>query len=404
MEAAFLMKPVRLHDVIAPYLPELDAVKLDMKKISSLRTRYNGQPVAFVDVVMEGGGVKGLAVSGALFALEYLGIRFRKIAGTSAGAINAAHVAGATRSPLDKRIEKIAPLVLNMNLLRFVDGGKGAKAFIKALTSDDDSLFMRLNRFVSFTRNIEAAVKNLGINPGHSVHQWLQTTLSRWNQHQPMTVGDLIERHKVNAQIQSELQVVVSDLTNRRMAVFPRDLHMYVKHPEQIHIADLVRASISVPFFFEPFRLGEFTYDGGYPDHPNLIANGDTLFVDGMLTSNFPIHVFDVSKKRTPKCPTFGIIFDDDQGNTGREIKSVMDYMLSIFETVNQHGDRSYLFSQEVNSRIIRISNRIGDKRVGAIYFNLTPDEIQTLFGNGIRAAMDFIQGWDFKAYLKSLS
>ena len=84
---------------IQPYQKDLDQLKVDIKKISNLRTKHNGEKIAFVDIVLEGGGVKGVAVSGALYALEYCGIRFRKIAGTSAGAMNAAFLAAAVRVP-----------------------------------------------------------------------------------------------------------------------------------------------------------------------------------------------------------------------------------------------------------------------------------------------------------------
>ena len=46
------------------------------------------------DLVLEGGGVKGLALVGAIEVLEEHGYRFRRIAGTSAGAIVGALVAG----------------------------------------------------------------------------------------------------------------------------------------------------------------------------------------------------------------------------------------------------------------------------------------------------------------------
>lgn len=47
----------------------------------------------YVDAVFEGGGVKGTAFLGALGGFADAGIRFRKVAGTSAGAITAAVVA-----------------------------------------------------------------------------------------------------------------------------------------------------------------------------------------------------------------------------------------------------------------------------------------------------------------------
>ena len=41
----------------------------------------------FADLVLEGGGVKGIALVGAISVLEERGYQFRRVAGTSAGAI-----------------------------------------------------------------------------------------------------------------------------------------------------------------------------------------------------------------------------------------------------------------------------------------------------------------------------
>ena len=50
------------------------------------------------DLVLEGGGVKGLGLVGAILVLDEAGYSFRGVAGTSAGAIAATLVAGLTRA------------------------------------------------------------------------------------------------------------------------------------------------------------------------------------------------------------------------------------------------------------------------------------------------------------------
>ena len=47
----------------------------------------------YVDFVMEGGGVLGIALTGYTYVLEQAGIRFLGIGGTSAGSINALMIA-----------------------------------------------------------------------------------------------------------------------------------------------------------------------------------------------------------------------------------------------------------------------------------------------------------------------
>src|SRR2546425_11215523 len=54
-----------------------------------------------VDLVLEGGGVKNVALLGAVLALSEAGYTFPRIAGTSGGAIIAAAVAAYQRAGLD---------------------------------------------------------------------------------------------------------------------------------------------------------------------------------------------------------------------------------------------------------------------------------------------------------------
>src|SRR5258708_15645222 len=54
-----------------------------------------------VDLVLEGGGVKNIALLGAVLALSEAGYTFPRVAGTSGGAIIAAAVAAYERAGLD---------------------------------------------------------------------------------------------------------------------------------------------------------------------------------------------------------------------------------------------------------------------------------------------------------------
>src|SRR6188474_2374182 len=54
----------------------------------SLNLSHEDECRQYVDLVQEGGGVHGIALSGFTYMLEKMGISFMKMAGTSAGAIN----------------------------------------------------------------------------------------------------------------------------------------------------------------------------------------------------------------------------------------------------------------------------------------------------------------------------
>lgn len=61
-----------------------------------------------IDGVFSGGGIKGLALIGAYQAIEEKGYRFKRIAGTSAGAIVASFIAaGYSSSEIMKIMDEI---------------------------------------------------------------------------------------------------------------------------------------------------------------------------------------------------------------------------------------------------------------------------------------------------------
>src|SRR5699024_7391148 len=64
-------------------------------------------PDSRADLVLEGGGVKGVALVGAVEELVASGYRFERVAGTSAGALTGAVIAALTSAgePLDKLTE-----------------------------------------------------------------------------------------------------------------------------------------------------------------------------------------------------------------------------------------------------------------------------------------------------------
>lgn len=88
--------------------------------------------VYFVDLVMEGGGMLGLALVGYTHILELHNIRFRAVAGTSAGAINALALSAAG-SPNEVKSRKIAEILEDTNFAAFVDGPWFVKSSLKIM-------------------------------------------------------------------------------------------------------------------------------------------------------------------------------------------------------------------------------------------------------------------------------
>ncbi|HHS9763809.1 TPA: patatin-like phospholipase family protein [Klebsiella quasipneumoniae subsp. similipneumoniae] len=105
------------------YLKEVEEIKnkataLSNKEFSDTIDENGHQ---YVDLVMEGGGVLGLALVGYIYILEQAGIRFIGIAGTSAGSI-AALLLSAIDVPEKEKSERLIDMIANMPINTFIDG------------------------------------------------------------------------------------------------------------------------------------------------------------------------------------------------------------------------------------------------------------------------------------------
>ncbi len=122
-------------DYIAKAAPAITRLKSrypnpkDDLLVSDVVDVYGNQ---YVNLVQEGGGVLGIALLGYTYVLEQMGIRFMKMAGTSAGAINTMMLAALGQKHEMKSL-KILELLTRKNLFDFVDGVPLVRNLIKRL-------------------------------------------------------------------------------------------------------------------------------------------------------------------------------------------------------------------------------------------------------------------------------
>jgi len=86
----------------------------------------------YVELVMEGGGVLGVALIGYNYVLEQMGLRFFSLAGTSAGSINSLLLAG-MGDVSQPKAEKLVDVLANKDLMEFVDGDKDVVDVVEAI-------------------------------------------------------------------------------------------------------------------------------------------------------------------------------------------------------------------------------------------------------------------------------
>lgn len=301
------------------------------------------------DLVCEGGGVKLGGLVGGIKALEDEGFEFVTMAGASAGAIvTSFKAAGYSALELEQ-------LVLDLNFKDFLDGSKWLTLY---------------NWFV-----------NQGIYKGDAFYNFMKTKLAEKNVH---TFKDLIV-YKENGYAETDykyrwkLKVIATDIRRNEMVVFPDDAEKYGQNPDELEVAQAVRASMSLPYFFRPIKMW------------------DTWFIDGGATSNFPIWIFDANNSTNIRRPTLGILLDGGEYDRLNTITGWWTYLKAILNTMLQAHDRKFIQPEDFEHRIIKVPT--GD--VGTADFDLTRAKKEWLVHSGYDAGRDFLSTWSWESYLE---
>jgi NTE family protein len=321
------------------------------------------------DLVLEGGGAKGLGLIGAVRALMRAGYVFPRVAGTSAGSIVAAFLAaGATE-------RKLADVMARLEYRRVPDR---AWPEIPVVSEGISVLWKRGAYEGDYIREFVCKeLKELGV-----------TTFGDLRRSDPQMDKNLepYQRYK--------LIVMATDVTRGRLLRLPWDYHLLHLEPDEQLVADAVRASISIPLYFEPVTLR----DGKTSD--------ETLLVDGGVLSNFPIEIFDRTDGRRPRWPTFGvkIIPELPAGNAalfpGIALPRLPPVQLleQVVATAIVGHDQTYLERPCVRRRAIQVDT----SAIGVVEFDAPPERRAAVVANGEKAAQQFLGDWDWERYKRA--
>jgi NTE family protein len=306
------------------------------------------------DLVLEGGGVKGIALVGAISVLEEHGYKFHRVAGTSAGAIVGALLAAGMSS------DRLAELMREVDYQRFED-----KGFLDHLGVVGKGLSVLFQK---------------GIYEGEYLRSWLAAQLEGVN---VKTFGDLRIDDPASSlppERAYKLVVMASDVSGGRLARLPWDYPRYRRECDSEQVAEAVRMSMSIPFFYEPAKMG------------------DSWFVDGGMLSNFPVDAFDRTDGRPPRWPTFGIKLSARAGanQVPRKIDGTLELAKAMVATMTGFHDQMHLDQPSVLARTIFVDCG----KVKATDFDLDSATQDFLYLNGRTAAEKFLSGWDFDAYV----
>jgi NTE family protein len=323
------------------------------------------------DLVLSGGGVKGIGLVGAVVALMDGGYRAQRVSGTSAGSIVGAIVAAASIGD-QLGPEEVKELALQLDYHKFTDPGT-----VERLPVLGPSL---------------AVLRGTGIYKGDYAHDWVRSQLNNLG---VRTFGDLaIDDDSLPAEQRYRLVVTVADVTTGQLVRLPWDYRrVYGLDPDEQFVADAVRASMSIPFYFRPVTLTSST-------------GLTSTLVDGGLLSNFPIDSLDRTDRRPPRWPSFGVtVLPNLPEGNDKVIPALAPIRLlgpphlleSVITTVLVGRDQAYLSQPWVSARTIRVDST----DVGFLDFDISDNEIEALYVKGYGAAEKFLAGWDWDAYLE---
>jgi NTE family protein len=320
------------------------------------------------DLVLEGGGVKGIALVGAVAVLEERGYRFHRVAGTSAGAIVGSLVAAGVSA------QRLHEIMEQLDYRRFRDG-----TWVTRLGLPGQLLTL---------------LRRSGIYRGDELRDWLRDVLGEAGVE---TFADLRLDDPGAAVSPGEghrLVVMASDISQGCLRRLPWEYDRYGLDADEVEVVDAVRASMSLPYFFRPVKLRD------------RVADKRCLLVDGGMLSNFPVDVFDRRDGQAPRWPTLGLKLSarpDAAQGVRHPIDGVWSMSRAMIGTLTGFYDRIHLEREDVVARTIFIDTG----KVSTTDFDLSREAAQQLYDNGRTAAERFLDGsddrpgWDFDEYVR---
>ena len=316
------------------------------------------------DLVLEGGGVKGIALAGAVTALAEAGYSFPRVAGSSAGAVvgsltAALQVAG---EPPDR----LGELVRSVDYRRLRDPGG-------------------LGRLPVVGRALALLVHD-GLYEGRYLEQFLTGALGELG---VRTFADLRlpaddpAAEGLSPERAYRLVVTVSDLSRQRLVRLPWDLPDY--GVDDLPVARAVRASAAIPFYFRPVR--------------QPTPQGPATWVDGALLSSFPVGLFDRPDTVDPRWPTFGVRLTTRPPTPPviRPVRGPISIALAALDTLLTDQGNAYLEDDCTVERTVFVPTA----DVSIVDFDLDAATAQGLYRSGREAAEQFLAGWDFAGHVE---
>jgi NTE family protein len=320
------------------------------------------------DVVLSGGGVKFIGLVGAVTALMDAGYSAYRTSGVSAGSVVAAILAAASRGDqLSSR--QVKDLALSVPLSKWRDAGP-----------------------VKILGPVLGLLRDTGLYRGDFAHDWIRGELKNLG---VTTFGDLaLDDDQLSPEQRYQVVLTVADVTTAQLVRLPWDYRrVYGLDPDEQLVADAVRASMAIPFFYPPVRLTSTT-------------GLTSTLVDGGVLSNFPVDSLDRTDGEPPRWPTFGVTvmpkLAEGVDNVFPALRPLRLFgqptlLESLFITMLVGHDQAHLNQPWVSARTIRVVST----DVNVLDFGISRARLEDLYDRGYGAARAFLSTWNWSEYLQ---
>jgi len=283
------------------------------------------------NLAFKGGGVLGIAYAGAIEVLEEKKVlqQVQHVAGTSAGAITAALIS------LKYSSADILKVVAATDFKSFEDGWDPLRIATK-----------------------------YGLYKGDAFLTWMRKCITDKGLQATATFADFAKAGML------DLHVFAADLNERTLKEFS------VSTTPNTIVAEAVRASMSIPLFFQAW-----TFSNAIPDNH--------IYVDGGTIYNFPITTFD-SDEDVTNPETLGFYLQNVHGTnppSTLQHDQLIQYIKDLFETLTDAQAIDFDKDPDEKKRTVVID----DFGISATNFGLTDAQKQQLYNSGKTATTDYL-------------
>jgi NTE family protein len=336
---------------------------------------------SILNLVLGGGGIKGIAYAGVFTEAEKRRYKWGNIAGVSAGALAGSYLAaGYTAEELTDIMHKFdfskiditnisqrVPAIKKYNEIKEILRYYNRNIMQQVLLHREYQQEINLDLYrANLIKTIITYYKNGYLFDGDYLEEWVYNVLLKRG---IKTFGDL--RYGIPDSVNPngyKIRMTAVDANRGKVIVLPDDLIFYGINPDTFEVATAVRMSTCVPFVFKPVELKK------------IVNNKTKVYniVDGGMLDKIPYWLIDST---IPYPQTVCFTLD------GEEKKSIlntsMDILKDLVSSVHDIGG-----PEKAQNNIV-YTGKIDTSKIGFLDFNLSEEEKLYLYNSGEKTAKE---------------